>query len=88
MSQIMRSGSSSVTTLYNPLRQAAATLREMLRTQAALHLNQPAERLVARDGGFEMIGDPDPSTGLRTGTRVSYGALVAGAVDWQARLPR
>lgn len=47
----------------------------MLRTQAALHLNQPAERLVARDGGFELTGDPD--------TCVSYGALVAGAVDWQ-----
>jgi isoquinoline 1-oxidoreductase beta subunit len=69
------SGSNSIASLHNPLRQAAATLREMLRTQAALHLNQPAERLVARDGGFELIGDPD--------IRVSYGALVAGAVDWQ-----
>ena len=69
------SGSSSMASLYNPLRQAAATLREMLRTQAALHLNQPPERLVARDGGFELAGDP--------GTRVSYGTPVAGAVDWQ-----
>jgi isoquinoline 1-oxidoreductase beta subunit len=69
------SGSTSVASLYDPLRQAAATLREMLRTQAASHLDQPAERLVAREGGFEIKEDPD--------TRVSYGALVMGAVDWQ-----
>ncbi len=41
------SGSASVVTLYDPLRQAAATLREMLRTEAARVLNQPVERLVA-----------------------------------------
>jgi isoquinoline 1-oxidoreductase beta subunit len=69
------SGSTSVTTLYNPLRQAAATLREMLRIQAIATLNQPAERLVARDGAFELVGDPD--------IRVSYGELVAGGADWQ-----
>lgn len=69
------SGSMSVTTLYDPLRQAAATLRETLRAEAARVLNQPAEALVARDGGFELAGDP--------GTRVSYGELVASAVEWQ-----
>jgi isoquinoline 1-oxidoreductase beta subunit len=47
----------------------------MLRIQAISYLNQPAERLVARDGAFELVGDPD--------TRISYGALVAGVVDWQ-----
>ena len=69
------SGSTSVKTLYNPLRQAAATVREMLRAQAASHLGAPAENLIARDGAFQIVGDPD--------TRVSYGALVAGEVDWQ-----
>ena len=62
----------SVTTLYDPLRQAAATLRETLRVEAARVLNQPADALLARDGGFEATNGP--------GTRVSYGALVAGAV--------
>jgi isoquinoline 1-oxidoreductase beta subunit len=69
------SGSMSVTTLYDPLRQAAATLRETLRVEAARVLNQPAGDLVARDGGFELAGDPS--------TRVGYGELVAGAVEWQ-----
>ena len=72
------SGSMSVRTLYDPLRQAAATMREMLRTEAASYLDQPAERLVARDGGFDVAGDPD--------TRVSYGTLVSGEVDW--RVPK
>ena len=69
------SGSMSVTTLYDPLRQSAATLREMLRAEAVRVLNQPAEDLVARDGGFELAGDPS--------IRVDYGELVAGAVEWQ-----
>jgi isoquinoline 1-oxidoreductase beta subunit len=69
------SGSLSVTTLYDPLRQAAAALRETLRAEAARVLNQPVEALVARDGGFEPAGDPD--------TRVTYGELVAGAVEWR-----
>jgi isoquinoline 1-oxidoreductase beta subunit len=69
------SGSMSVTTLYDPLRQAAATLREMLRAEAARVLNQPAEALVARDGGFELAGDPQ--------IRVTYGELVARDVAWQ-----
>jgi isoquinoline 1-oxidoreductase beta subunit len=69
------SGSMSVTTLYDPLRQAAAILREMLRAEAARVLSQPAGDLVARDGGFELAGD--------SGTRVSYGELVASAEEWQ-----
>lgn len=71
----MTNGSLSVRSLYDPLRRGAATLREMLRHQAASYLNLPSERLVARDGGFELAGDP--------GTRVSYGTLVARGVDWQ-----
>jgi isoquinoline 1-oxidoreductase beta subunit len=69
------SGSMSVTTLYDPLRQAAATLREMLRTEAARVLNQPGDALVARAGGFELAADP--------AIRLSYGELVAEGVDWQ-----
>ena len=69
------SGSMSVTTLYDPLRQAAATLREMMRAEAARMLNQPVDALVARDGGFELAGDSQ--------TRVTYGDLAARNVAWQ-----
>jgi isoquinoline 1-oxidoreductase subunit beta len=68
-------GSMSIATLYRPVRQAAATMREMLRTEASRRLNEPAERLVARDGGFEVAGDAR--------TRISYGSLVAEKVTWQ-----
>jgi isoquinoline 1-oxidoreductase beta subunit len=68
-------GSQSIMTLYRPVRQAAATMREMLRAQAAIRLKQPAERLVARDGHFEVAGDAK--------TQISYGALVADKVNWQ-----
>jgi isoquinoline 1-oxidoreductase beta subunit len=69
------SGSMSVTTLYDPLRQAAATLREMLRAEAARVLDQPAEALVACDGGFELAADPQ--------VRVTYGELGARDVEWR-----
>jgi isoquinoline 1-oxidoreductase beta subunit len=69
------SGSMSVASLYEPLRQAAATLREMLRAEAARILNQPAGALVARDGGFERADDPQ--------VRVTYGELAARDVEWQ-----
>jgi isoquinoline 1-oxidoreductase beta subunit len=68
-------GSQSIMSLYNPLRQASATMREMLRMQASLRLKQPVEKLIAREGGFEVIGDPN--------TRVSYGALVESKTVWQ-----
>ena len=45
-------GSMSIATLYDPLRQAAATMREMLRAQASVRLQEPPERRVARDGAF------------------------------------
>jgi isoquinoline 1-oxidoreductase beta subunit len=69
------SGSMSVTTLYDPLRQAAATLREILRAEAVRVLDQPAGNLVAHDGAFQQADDP--------GNRITYGALVAGATQWQ-----
>ncbi|MFC2015396.1 molybdopterin cofactor-binding domain-containing protein [Chloroflexota bacterium] len=69
------SGSMSVTTLYDPLRQAAATLRETLRAEAARALDLPADSLVARDGGFELAGDSQ--------VRVTYGELASRDVEWQ-----
>ena len=69
------SGSMSVSTLYDPLRQAAATLREMLRAQAAVALGRPPAEIMARQGGFELADDPEG--------RVTYGQLVAQGADWQ-----
>ena len=83
------SGSMSVTTLYDPLRQAAATLREMLRTEAARMLNQPVDALVARDGGFELAGrSPDPRDlwGAGSARRGVAGAGRGGAAQAAQRV--
>jgi isoquinoline 1-oxidoreductase beta subunit len=71
-------GSSSISSLYDPLRQAAAMMREMLRAEASLHLGVPPENLVARRGRFEVVGDPERS--------LSYSELVRQNPRWQ--LPR
>ncbi len=61
-------GSTSISSLYGPMRQAAADMREMLRAEASLRLGEPPEKLVARDGRFEVVGDPERG--------VSYSVLV------------
>ena len=68
-------GSMSIATLYDPLRRAAATMREMLRAEASKRLAVPPEKLRAGDGAFEVQGEPT--------RRISYGALVAKDVKWQ-----
>ena len=60
-------GSTSVATIYNPLREAAATLREMLRAKAVEYMGE--DGLVARNGGFEAVKNGVP-------TRMEYGAIV------------
>src|SRR5262249_8252072 len=62
--------------LYRPLRRAAATLREMLRAEAAQRLGIPPEHLVARNGQFETIGAPKRS--------IAYSALVNEHTQWSA----
>lgn len=69
-------GSASIHDLYDPLRRAAATMREMLRAQASLRLGVPSENLVARDGRFEISGSSKSG--------ISYGALVDKKTRWQA----
>lgn len=64
-------GSSSLSSQYPILRQAAATLREMLRLQAAARLGLPLEQLAARDGAVVKVDDE--------AVRIGYGELVAGA---------
>src|SRR5215470_5174217 len=68
-------GSESIHALYDPLRRAAATMREMLRAEASLRLGVPPENLVAHDGRFEIIGSSKSG--------ISYGALVDTNTRWQ-----
>ena len=74
-------GSTSISSLYGPMRQAAATLREMLRAEAVLRFGVAPEKLTAREGRFELVGDPS-----RT---ITYSELVQGNPRWQQQqLPR
>lgn len=67
--------SNSVSSLYTPLREAAATMREMLRAEAAVQLGMAADQLSAASGTFSVQGQPD--------RQITYGALVAGKTDWE-----
>lgn len=62
-------GSNSVNALYTPLREAAATLRELLREEAARQLGVPAKNLTAAGGQFFIAGRRDT---------LSYGKVVEG----------
>lgn len=73
-------GSATIHDLYDPLRRAAATTREMLRAEASLRLGVPPERLVACDGRFEIAGSPKRG--------ISYGALVDKQTQWEVPTPR
>jgi len=63
------SGSMTVVGLYQPLREAAATLREMLRAEAARQLGVPAASLVAAGGTLSVRDQP--------GRTLRYGEVVA-----------
>ena len=69
------SGSNSVSSLYLPLRQAAATLGEMLRLEAAEQLKAPPAQLFVSGRGFALV--PDPTQ------RIDFGSLVADKVEWE-----
>src|SRR5919199_4307399 len=68
-------GSQSIHSLYDPLRQAAATMREMLCAEASLRLGVSPVQLVACNGRFEIIGSSQSG--------ISYSALVDGNTRWQ-----
>ncbi len=69
-------GSTSVLTLFTPLRQAAATLREMLREEAAIRLSVPAEQVEIADGTAFVRANP--------AQRLPFGELVRGKRQWEA----
>ena len=67
-------GSSSVTALFTPIREAAAAVREMLRTEAARQLRVEPAQLTARDGTFTVPGS--------TRTLTYQQVLAAHTGDW------
>src|SRR5918998_2964313 len=69
-------GSQSIHSLYDPLRQAAATMREMLRAEASLRLGVSPDQLAACNGRFEIIGSSQSG--------ISYSALVDESTRWHA----
>ena len=58
--------SSSVTFMFKPVRETAATMREMLRAEAALQLGVPVANVVAKEGSCSVDG-----------RSLTYGAIVA-----------
>ena len=62
-------GSMSVTSLWTPLREAAATMRQMLLNAAAVQLAVPAGQLIAHNGTISAPADPAKT--------LSFGEVVA-----------
>ncbi len=69
--QFATGGSTSIASLWVPLRQLAATMREMLLRAAASQLNQPVAGLQALNG--VVSGN---------GKSLTYGAIVAAMTEW------
>jgi isoquinoline 1-oxidoreductase beta subunit len=69
-------GSSTVSSSFTPLREAAATLREMLRERAAMIWNIEKAYVVAMDGVVFQQQNPE--------TKLTYGEVVAqSSGEWQ-----
>jgi isoquinoline 1-oxidoreductase beta subunit len=75
-SSLITSGSSSVSTVFAPLLQAAATFRTMLQAQAARLLQVAPDQLVVQERGFQVAGDPT--------RRVDLAAVAASTTEWEA----
>lgn len=67
--------SNSVSSMYLPIREAAATLRELLRAEAARQWGVPVAAVVAANTAVHQQDNPDQ--------RFTYGELVQYAADWQ-----
>ena len=69
-------GSNSVSTLFTPLRQAAAGLREILRLEAARQLGVPVTEVVALRGACFARSAPQKA--------ISYAGIADGVITTQA----
>ena len=66
--------SNTISTLFTPLREAAATMREMLRAKAAEKWNVEVSNVVAMDGTFFQQTNPDEV--------MTYGEVVESVSEW------
>ena len=67
--------SNSVSSMYTPLREAAATVREMLLAAAATQTGIALTKLKAENGTIVSTDGSD--------TRLTYGDIVARGVNWE-----
>jgi isoquinoline 1-oxidoreductase beta subunit len=68
-------GSTSITSLYQPTREAAATMRLMLRTEAAAQLSASLDEITAEHGACFLKNNPD--------SRLTYGEVISAKQgDW------
>ena len=67
--------SNSVSSLYTPLREAAATMREMMRLEAARQLGVTADSLDVAKGLFFVKDNPQQ--------KIAYGTLTQYAQTWE-----
>ncbi len=67
-------GSSTVSSLFTPLRETAATMREMLKTKAAEKLSVDVADLKVEDGVVFAAAD--------SSKKLSYAEIVSGVSEW------
>ena len=65
-------GSTSISSLWQSLRELAATMREMLKIEAARKMDVPKNELVAENAHFSARGQS-----------LSYGEVVQGVSEWE-----
>lgn len=68
-------GSLTVSSLYQPLRELAATMREMIKVNAATILNVPANTLSIKNG--EVIG---------ANTKISFAEIASKSTNWNIKI--
>ncbi|HQY93768.1 molybdopterin cofactor-binding domain-containing protein [Caldilinea sp.] len=73
---LMTSGSSSVSGVFQPLLEAAATFRAMLAGEAAALLGVPADQVVVAGRGFAVQDDP--------AQRVDFATVATSKTEWEA----
>lgn len=69
------SASNTISSLFTPLLETAATLRELLRAEAVRQLSVQTEELVVQNGVVSMKSNPSQ--------QLTYGELVQNASQWE-----
>ena len=72
---VATSASNTISGLYTPLSEVAATLRELLRLEAARQIDTDPENLVLERGVFSLESDPDQQR--------TYGDLFPQLEQWE-----